>query len=341
MSTNEETNFVINETSTPTPTPSSSTPHVTASSIDLNKTCEVVRHLKKKYNVAGTSILGGRFFHVRCIAHIVNLVVSNGLMDMNTSIARVRGAMRYIRQSPARLVKFKKCAVSAGVESKCLLCLDSMAIRMKEKYDKYWGNVEKMNLVLFIAAILDPRKKLSYVEFTLLDTYPPTQASMMFSLVTQTMDELFRYYRNMLQPSTRDVGKSGQQCLTSMGQGTSGGCNDNVVSTLIGKDTKRTKKRLDRFPILAAIARDVLVVPLSTVALESAFSTGGCVLDAYRSSLTPKVVQTLICAQDWLLGKARGDPNLIEDDLDELDKLDFELATIASETIAESEPESD
>ncbi|WRX26536.1 zinc finger protein [Theobroma cacao] len=361
MSTNEETNFAINET----PTPSTSTPHVTASSIDPNKTCEVVSkvrkqmepsqstsivwdhftkivdkkgnkkakcshcgkelcadtkkngtsslknhikvcsklkfvrdseekrqmelvfasrgdglgHLKKKYNVAGTSILGGRFFHVRCITHIVNLVVSDGLKDMNTSIARVRGAVRYIRQSPTRLVKFKECAVSAGVESKCLLCLDvstrwnstflmldttlkfqrafasfelcdngyilelirsgdgvlddrdwanvkrisrflrefydltlsvsgtsyitanafldsiydvyttliewqngddvdlqSMAIRMKEKYDKYWGNVEKMNLVLFIAAILDPRKKLSYVEFTLLDMYPPTQA---------------------------------------------------------------------------------------------------------------------------------------------------------------------
>ncbi|WRX26535.1 HAT [Theobroma cacao] len=202
------------------------------------------------------------------------------------------------------------------------------------------------------------------------------------------MDELFRCYRNMLQPSPRDVGENGQQCLTSMGQGTSGGCNDNVVSTLIGKDTERTKKRLDRFkkhrlntgskelktelekylsepvddegfnddefdvlvwwklnqfrfPILAAIARDVLAVPLSTVASESAFSIGGRVFDAYRSSLTPKVVQALICAQDWLLGKARGDPDLIEDDLDKLDKLDFELATIALETIAESEPESD
>ncbi|EOX99920.1 Uncharacterized protein TCM_008928 [Theobroma cacao] len=195
-------------------------------------------------------------------------------------------------------------------------------------------------------------------------------------------------FRNMLQPPTRDVGESGQECPTSMDQGTNGGCSDNIASTLFGKDTERTKKRLDRFkkhrlntrskelktklekylsklvddegfnddefdvlmwwklnqfrfPVLAAIARDVLAVPVSTVALESAFSTGGRVLDAYRSFLTPKVVQALICAQDWLRGLARGDSDLIEDDLDELDKLDFELATIALETIAESEPESD
>ncbi|GJT20343.1 zinc finger BED domain-containing protein RICESLEEPER 2-like protein [Tanacetum coccineum] len=32
----------------------------------------------------------------------------------------------------------------------------------------------------------------------------------------------------------------------------------------------------------------------------SAFSTGGSVIDEYRSSLTPKTAEALICAQDWL-----------------------------------------
>ena len=55
-----------------------------------------------------------------------------------------------------------------------------------------------------------------------------------------------------------------------------------------------------RFNILAHLARDVLVVPVSTVASESAFSTGGHVLDTFRSSLSPKVVEALVCTQNWL-----------------------------------------
>ena len=45
-----------------------------------------------------------------------------------------------------------------------------------------------------------------------------------------------------------------------------------------------------RYPVVARMARDVLAVPVSTVASKSAFSAGGRTLDSFRTSLTPKVI---------------------------------------------------
>ncbi|CAL2259074.1 unnamed protein product [Prunus armeniaca] len=46
--------------------------------------------------------------------------------------------------------------------------------------------------------------------------------------------------------------------------------------------------------------RDVLAVPVSIVALEHTFSTGGRTINSFRSSLSPDVVEALICTQNWL-----------------------------------------
>lgn len=53
------------------------------------------------------------------------------------------------------------------------------------------------------------------------------------------------------------------------------------------------------FPILARIAKDILAVPASSVASESAFSAGRRVLDEKRSRLTPESIQICVCKKDW------------------------------------------
>ncbi|CAN1726051.1 Putative AC9 transposase [Linum perenne] len=54
------------------------------------------------------------------------------------------------------------------------------------------------------------------------------------------------------------------------------------------------------YPILYEIAKDVLAIPISTVASESAFSLGGRIMTEFRTSLTPSMLEALVCAADWL-----------------------------------------
>jgi len=64
-----------------------------------------------------------------------------------------------------------------------------------------------------------------------------------------------------------------------------------------------------RFPTLRMITRDILAIPVTTVAFESAFSTGGRVLSEHRSRLTPQMVEALMCSKSWLHHSLKGNKN--------------------------------
>ncbi|KAL6547601.1 hypothetical protein OROHE_009306 [Orobanche hederae] len=77
-----------------------------------------------------------------------------------------------------------------------------------------------------------------------------------------------------------------------------------------------------RYPIISRMARDILAIPLSTVASESAFSAGGRTFDQFRSSLNPLTVQALICTQDWIRARNRKTLRAMEDNLKDLEEFE-------------------
>ncbi|GAU10851.1 hypothetical protein TSUD_424540, partial [Trifolium subterraneum] len=83
------------------------------------------------------------------------------------------------------------------------------------------------------------------------------------------------------------------------------------------------KVHSSRFPVLANIARDLLAIPVSTVASESAFSTGGRVLDEYRSRLSTRTVEALICTEDWLGGSPTPLPT--QEDMEDLEIIERDV----------------
>ncbi|CAN6253636.1 unnamed protein product [Urochloa humidicola] len=83
-----------------------------------------ITYIAKVSNKAKTSILEGKLLHMRCAAHIVNLIVQDGLKELDTSVMRVRAAVKFIKSSPSRIGRSKKCAELEKVNTKAFLFLD-------------------------------------------------------------------------------------------------------------------------------------------------------------------------------------------------------------------------
>lgn len=206
-----------------------------------------------------------------------------------------------------------------------------MALSMKEKYDKYWDNIDNMNFLLHVALVLDPRNKMCYLEYCLEMIYGntnPTKTKEILKRVNDTLEELYEHFKSNIEKERcqkrNDTSKTASTHIPSYFEN---GVNLEVDFARFmeqrGQGVNKTELEIYlsdglemrvedfqvlswwklnslKFPVLSQVARRVLGMPISTVASESAFSTGGRVIDQFRSNLTTVTAEALICTQDWV-----------------------------------------
>ncbi|KAF7141735.1 hypothetical protein RHSIM_Rhsim06G0212200 [Rhododendron simsii] len=203
--------------------------------------------------------------------------------------------------------------------------VSSLALKMKSKFDNYWS---KCNLVLAVAAILDPRFKMKLIEYYYPQIYG-SDAPDYIKEVLSSIKELFNEYS--MCSSSLDQDSRPASNLPTTGNGTRDGLrgfdkflNETSQGQSITSDLDKYleepvfprnydfdilnwwKVHTPRYPILSMMARDVLGIPLSTLGPDLVFSLGGRVLDHHRSSLNPDIREALISGQDWLRMESEG-----------------------------------
>ncbi|GJS34413.1 zinc finger BED domain-containing protein RICESLEEPER 2-like protein [Tanacetum coccineum] len=208
-----------------------------------------------------------------------------------------------------------------------------MALDMKGKFYNFWGDVEKSNMFIYVANILDPRQKLGYIEFYFMNIFKHDY--------TDEGEKMWKHKMRMVLTSLYDVfddykGKIGgpqgnadaqsrifmekylaeeQGAHTSrlwkgkplLGRNVKGlteldkYLNEESLQNADGLDLLKWWKNFSgQFPILSKIAKDVLALPITAVRLETCYSTDSNVLNDFRSSLSHSMVEALVCTQDWI-----------------------------------------
>ncbi|CAN7030240.1 unnamed protein product, partial [Brassica oleracea var. botrytis] len=359
-------------------------------------------------------LMNGEFMHIRCCAHILNLIANEGLDDISKSIISVRNAVKYVRSSNTRLESFKRwvevekitrgsvvldcvtrwnstylmlksaleyqvafdkmaemdkpydawfkeldshgkerkgppmaidwdkarhmvkflksfydstlafsssikvtsngcyneiCKIQSSVNTMSFsqdYDLREMASAMAAKFDKYWEGMEKINKILIVAGVLDPRRKMVFTKysFELIYGNGNPKCTQMSDMVMDILRRLFRVYQDRytnLNLQSSSVG--GDENVIPATQNSQDMDVDSIDNPFLRfmvakKTTSEVLKELDRYlkeelfvatanelglpfdilswwktnsskyPVMSLMAREVLAVPVSSVASE-------------------------------------------------------------------------
>ncbi|KAH0725157.1 hypothetical protein KY284_001022 [Solanum tuberosum] len=297
-----------------------------------------IKHLKARIDDWKGVILRNEFLHVRCNAHILNIIVKEGLDEQIEPISRIRNAVKYVKSSASRFASFKSNVEKTKLDTHGLLSLD-VETRWNSTYTMLETavNFEKA----FARMYMDDHNYRKYCLQSELKGHPTTNDwQLVKDNVEGVLKHLYNHYNySSIETFTNNIGDD-----TNM----VGEVDDILHSQWekhledeenIGKKSELDQYLMDnvekpkdfnvltwwkassnRYPTISKMARDVLSIPVSTVASESAFSTGDRILDSYQSSLSPKTVEALICTQQWIRSPSK--EWKVQDYLEEVQKIE-------------------
>ncbi|KAK1424369.1 hypothetical protein QVD17_19698 [Tagetes erecta] len=272
----------------------------------------VVSTLKNNFSRVKKLPCGGRLFHVRCCAHILNLLVKDGLSKIDYVIEEVREAVKYINYSEARRQMFANAAEQLQVHDRKLMIdvptrwnstyeMLSLAINFKDVFPRYaeyephfkhlpteqdWTNVK--NVCEMLDASIKEATSQKSGSSTGSTTSKPNE---------ETSSSEWDAFGEFLKDDEVVI-TSKSEVEVYLEEGVLQG-NDKVnLNVLDWWNTHKLKYR-----VLSTLASDILAVPISTVASEATFSAGGRVIDPFRSTLAPTTVEMLLCGGDWIRQK--------------------------------------
>jgi len=222
-----------------------------------------------------------------------------------------------------------KIALRAAMVSNSLI-MRNMGTAMMEKFNKYW---EEKNNVMVIATILDPRYKMRYIEWCFGKIFDGGQVQIEIGEVRGELDKLYAEFElKHREKKAAETKSSGSSSVTIDRSCSLPSASSEFQSYLSSTEANPSKSELliyldetnvslsdkefdlltwwkvnsHRFPVVSRMAKKFLTIPATSVSSQSTFSTGGRTLDDFRSSLSPSMVEALVCSSSWIRGAHDG-----------------------------------